>query len=100
MKNNILLIGLGYFGKTIAKKLAEYHQDVMAVDIKEERVSACLPFVTNGRIGDATDTDFIGSLGPENYDLCIVAIGDNFMSSLQATAFLKDHGAKYVVSRA
>ena len=33
MKNNILLIGLGYFGMTVAKKLTEYKQDVMAVDM-------------------------------------------------------------------
>ena len=100
MKNNILLIGAGYFGTKVAERLIEYKQDVMIVDIDEERVDECLEFVTNGRIGDVTNEAFIESLGVDDYDVCIVAIGDDFMSSLQATALLKDHGARYVVSRA
>ena len=100
MKNNILLICAGYFGTKVAEKLIEYHQDVMLVDIDEERVDDCLGFVTNARIGDVTNEAFVKSLGVDDYDVCIVAIGDDFMSSLQATALLKDNGARYVVSRA
>ena len=100
MKNNILLIGLGHFGMTVAKKLTEYKQDVMAVDMSEERVDMALPFVTNARIGNATDEKFVASLGVNDYDFCIVGIGDDFLSSLQTTALLKDYGAKYVVARA
>ncbi|MGI6754640.1 MAG: potassium channel family protein [Atopobiaceae bacterium] len=100
MKNNILLIGAGYFGTRVAERLMEYKQDVMVVDIDEDRVNDCLDFVTNARIGDVTNEAFIESLGVNDYDVCIVAIGDDFMSSLQATALLKDHGARYVVSRA
>lgn len=55
----------------------------MAVDKDEERVNAILPFVTNAQIGDSTSEDFLISLGVRNYDLCIVAIGDNFQSSLE-----------------
>lgn len=39
-------------------------------------------------------------LGVRNFDLCIVAIGDDFQSSLETTALLKDLGARYVVARA
>lgn len=35
-----------------------------------------------------------------NFDVCIVAIGDNFQSSLETTSLLKELGAGYVVSRA
>ena len=35
-----------------------------------------------------------------NFDVCIVAIGDDFQSSLETTALLKELGAKMVVSRA
>ena len=79
MKNNILLIGLGYFGMTVAKKLTEYKQDVMAVDMSEERVDMALPFVTNARIGNTTDEKFVASLGVNDYDFCIVGIGDDFL---------------------
>ena len=35
-----------------------------------------------------------------NFDLCVVAIGDDFQSSLETTALLKEQGAPFVLSRA
>ena len=97
---SILLIGLGRFGRHIAIKLDELNHQVMAVDNNESRVEAVLPYVRNAQIGDATNEDFIRSLGMRNFDVCIVAIGDNFQSSLETTSLLKELGAKMVVSRA
>jgi len=97
---SILLIGVGRFGKHMALKLHELKQDVLAVDRDEEKVEEILPYVTNGLIGDSTKEQFISSLGVRNFDICIVAIGDNFQSSLETTSLLKDYGAKFVVARA
>ena len=97
---SILLIGLGRFGRHIAKKLDELHHQVMAVDKEDTRVDAVLPFVTNAQIGDATNEDFLSSLGVGNFDVCIVAIGDKFQNSLEVTSLLKELGARMVVSRA
>ena len=97
---SILLIGLGRFGRHIAIKLDELHHQVMAVDKEDTRVNAVLPFVTNAQIGDATNEDFLSSLGVGNFDVCIVAIGDNFQNSLEVTSLLKELGARMVVSRA
>lgn len=97
---SVLLIGLGRFGRHIAKKLNELDHEVLAIDRQERRVDAVLPYVTNAKIGDTTDMDFLRSLGIRNFDVCIVAIGDDFQSSLETTSFLKELGAKKVVSRA
>lgn len=97
---SVLLVGLGRFGRHTALKLNEAHHQVMAIDRDEERVNAVLPYVTNGQIGDATNEDFMESLGVSNFDVCIVAIGDDFQSSLEATSLLKELGARMVVSRA
>ncbi len=97
---SILLIGLGRFGKHIAMKLRELNHQVMAVDHKEELVQEILPYVTNAQIGDSTNEEFLRSLGIDNYDVCIVAIGDDFQSSLETTSLLKELGARMVVSRA
>ena len=70
------------------------------VDRVESRVNAVLPFVTNAQIGDSTDEEFLSSLGVRNFDVCIVAIGDNFQSSLETASLLKELGAKKVVARA
>lgn len=96
----VLLIGLGRFGRHVAMKLDELHHQTMAVDINESRVNKVLPYVTNAQIGDATNEDFLSSLGVNNFDVCIVAIGDNFQNSLETTSLLKELGAKMVVSRA
>lgn len=97
---NILLIGLGRFGRHIALKLNELNHQVLAVDKNESRVNAVLPFVTNAQIGDSTDEEFLTALGVRNFDVCIVAIGDDFQSSLETASFLKELGAKKVVARA
>ena len=97
---SILIIGLERFGRHMAKKFSEQNNDVMAIDINEERINNVLPVVTNALIGDATNEQFMETIGVRDFDLCVVAIGDNFQSSLETTALLKDLGAKFVLARA
>ncbi|MBO5253191.1 MAG: TrkA family potassium uptake protein [Clostridia bacterium] len=97
---SILLIGLGNFGKHIALQLNQLGHQVMAVDHNEERVNDAVDLVTSAQIGDSTNEEFLRSLGIDNYDVCIVAIGGDFQSSLETTCSLKEMGAKMVVSRA
>ena len=97
---SVLLIGLGRFGTSIALKLNELGHEVMAVDCDEERVDNILPIVTNAQIGDATNEDFLETLGIKNYDVCFVAIAHDFQSSLETTSLLKEMGAELVVARA
>ena len=97
---SVLLIGLGRFGRGVAEKLYELHHQVLAVDKNEDRVNEILPLVTDAQIGDATSETFLRSLGVDNFDVCIVTIGEDFQSSLETTSLLKELGAKKVVSRA
>ena len=97
---SVLLIGLGRFGRHMAQKLRDLHHEVLAVDRDEGRVNDALPLVTNAQIGDSTNEQSISSLGVRNFDLCVVAIGDDFQSSLETTALLKEEGAPFVLARA
>ena len=97
---NILIIGLGRFGKHIAMQLNQMGHEIMAVDLNEERAENVLPFVTNAQIGDSTDAEFLKSLGIGNYDICFVTIGGSFQNSLETTSLLKELGARLVISRA
>lgn len=97
---SILLIGIGRFGKHIAMDLHKLNHQVMVVDDNEDRINELLPYVTNAQIGDSTNRDFLESLGVNNFDVCFVAIGKDFQSSLETTCTLKELGAKLVVSRA
>ncbi len=100
MVKSILIIGLGRFGKNLAYNFYKQGNDVMGVDVVKSRVNEAMPYMSNGQIGDTTNEQFIASLGVGNFDLCAVVIGDNFQSSLETTALLKDFGAKLVLSRA
>ena len=95
---NILLIGVGRFGRHIAMHLNQLGHQVMAVDRNEERIDAVMPYVTNAQIGDSVNADFLRSLGVGNYDVCIVTIGSSFQDSLETACLLKELGAKWVVS--
>lgn len=96
---NILLIGLGRFGRHIAQELHHLGHMVLAVDRNEDRVNRALPFLTNAQIGDSTNEAFMSSLGVRDFDVCIVTISHDFQNSLETTSLLKELGAKFVVSR-
>ncbi len=96
---SILLIGAGNFGRHIAEKFHSLGHDVMAIDNNEERINNIMPLVTRAEIGDSTNEEFMRTLGVDNYDVCIVTIGNDFQSSLETTCLLKELGAVKVVSR-
>lgn len=98
MAKSVLLIGLGRFGYHMAERMQELKDEVLGVDIDEDKVEQCLSCLTSAQIADATDENFIRTLGVRNFDVCVVAIGDNFQASLEVTALLKDFGAQFVVS--
>lgn len=97
---SVLLIGLGRFGKNLAKELISLGHEVMAIDQDENKVNDALSIVTSAQIGDTTNVEFLNSLGVSDYDLCFVMISKDFQSSLETTSLLKELGAKYVISRA
>ena len=96
----MLLIGLGRFGRHVARRLYDLDHQVLAVDSNEDCVNRVLPFVTGAQIGDSTNPTFLAALGVKEFDVCIVAIGDDFQSSLETVALLKELGARKVIARA
>ena len=97
---NVLLIGLGRFGRHMAQKLSDIHNQVLVIDKDERRVQDAMGYVTNAEIGDATDPALIESLGVRDFDLCVVTMGHDLQASLEITALLKKYGAPFVLARA
>ncbi len=96
---SMLVIGAGRFGKNLAVKLTELHNEVMLVDMDEEAVQKLESLVTRVQIGDCMDRDVLAQLGVRNFDVCFVCISDNFQSSMEITSLLKELGAPYVVAK-
>ncbi|WP_317856316.1 TrkA family potassium uptake protein [Chakrabartyella piscis] len=97
---SILIVGLGRFGRHMAHKFVEQGHSVLAIEKSEERADNAIKIVPNIQIGDAANEDFAESLGVRNFDLCVIAIGDNFQASLEITVLFKDLGAKFILARA
>ena len=97
---SMLVIGLGRFGSNLAMKLSELGNEVMAVDMDEQRVNKIAPMVTAARVGDCMDMSVLQAIGAKNFDVCFVCISNNFQSSLEITSLLKEAGAPVVVSKA
>ncbi|SDB43027.1 trk system potassium uptake protein TrkA [Ruminococcaceae bacterium FB2012] len=97
---SVLILGAGEFGSTIAKRLCELKCDVLTVDSDEARINEIMPYVTNAMIGDCTNRELLESLGVSDFDICVVAVGGLFQTSLEAACTLKELGAKFVMARA
>lgn len=97
---SILVIGMGRFGRHLANKMQELGNDVMVIDKSEDLICRYASSFTDAQIGDCTNQNVLQSLGVEHFDICFVAIGEDFQSSLVVTSLLKQLGAKHVVSKA
>lgn len=97
---SILVIGMGRFGRHLAHKMKDLDNEVMVIDKNEELIQQYLSSFADAEIGDCTNESVVESLGVENFDICFVAVGDDFQSSLVITSLLKEKGAPYVISKA
>ena len=96
----IAVIGLGQFGGTVAKMLASMDHEVLGVDIDPEVVQKISPFITHAIVADTTDEEAIKALALSQFDIVIVAIGDNIQANLMTSMLLKEMNMPYVVSKA
>lgn len=99
-KQQYAVIGLGRFGISVATKLYESGQEVMGIDINEERVQESELSVTHAVVADTTEEEALISIGIRNFDAVIVAIGDDMQSSILTVLLLKELGVKRVIAKA
>lgn len=95
-----LVIGLGRFGTAVARELCQLGHQVLAVDSSAARVQAVVDEVTHAVAADARDPDVLSSLGAEEYDCAVVAVGNDVGSSALITLRLKEAGVPKVVCKA
>ncbi|MCK1994763.1 TrkA family potassium uptake protein [Peribacillus muralis] len=99
-KRQYAVIGLGRFGTSVAHRLYSAGQEVLGIDISEEKVENAELSVTHAIIADTTDEETLKSIGIRNFDCVIVAIGIDMQSSILTTLLLKELGVKKVIAKA
>lgn len=95
-----VVIGLGRFGTAVATELCELGHEVLAIDGREENVTAVVDRVTHAVTGDARDPAVLRALGVRNYDCAVVAVADDIGNSALITLNLKEMGVKEVICKA
>src|SRR5690554_1017400 len=95
-----VVIGLGRFGSSVARTLAEHDYNVLAIDHDEEKVHLITDKVTHAVQADATDESTLRTLGVKNFEVAVVGIGENIHANILATLILKELGVPYVVVKA
>lgn len=95
------VIGLGRFGYQVATVLAENGMEVLAIDSDESIVASIRDSVAHAIVMDVTDEASLRSVGVDEIDTVIVAMGEDSTESILITALLKKHlRTPYVITRA
>lgn len=100
MKKEFAVIGLGRFGGSICRSLAEEGMEVLAIDMNENRVNEFSMIASHAVVGDSTDEKVLKNLGIRNFDHVVVAIGDDIQASILTTIILKELGVSNITAKA
>ncbi|WDH81988.1 potassium channel family protein [Paenibacillus urinalis] len=99
-KKQYAVIGMGRFGSSVAYALSEMGFDVLAIDRDEHRIQDISNVVTHAVSADSTDEEALRALGIRNFDVVVVAIGEDIQASILTTLILKDMGIQSLIVKA
>jgi len=99
---NFLVIGLGEFGKSVAKTLYSNNATVLVIDAKENLIKQALNegIIEEAIILDATDEIALKKVVRDDFDTAFVSVGDNIQASILITLQLKELGVKNIICKA
>ena len=95
----VVVIGLGRFGSSVARTLAQQGHDVLGIDIDEARVNALARVLTQAVTVREVNEDVLLSLGVKECDAAVVGMA-NLEFSITISQILKDFGIKLIISKA
>ena len=99
-QKTIGILGLGIFGSSVCKTLANYDCDVIAIDLDIKNVHRIEEYVTTCAQGDITDFDTLKNLGLDNCDTVIISTGSNLEATILAILNVKQLGVDNIIVKA
>ena len=100
MRKQYAVFGLGNFGKHLALGLENLGCEVVVVDNSMEKIQEIADKVSYAMCANIEDPEVIKSLGARNLDGAVIAISENFGTSIMATIMAKEIGIPYVLAKA
>lgn len=100
-KDAIAVIGLGRFGKAVAKSLALSGKSVLALDADQKVVDQIAPEVESCACVDSMDIEALRELELQTFQCVIIGIGESAReASILTTALVASLGVKRIIARA
>lgn len=96
----VLVVGLGRFGASIARTLSEDGVQVLGVDRRMDLVEELKQYLTQAVQADSMDRETMRMLGAGDFDTAFVTIGGDLKASCATTMLLKDLGCRQVIAKA
>ncbi len=100
MKKQIVVMGLGRFGVSVATTLHNLGHDVLALDSDEKNVMLVANQITRAVQADATNEAVLRDLGVQDYDVAVVSMGVSIEASVLSTILVKKLGVRHIIARA
>ena len=100
MKKQCVIVGLGKYGTSIAKKLSDSGIEVLAIDNHIKVVEKVSSYVTKAVAIDVTSSEAWERLPIKDFDIGVVCFGENITASILSCMALQDAGVKYIVAKA
>ncbi len=100
MKELFVVIGLGRFGRSVAERLAELDQDVIGIDIDEDKVKDSAEILPSVFVADCTDEKALKEIGVQDAKTVVVSVGGNIETSVLSVAILHSLGVKEIYAKA
>lgn len=100
VQKEYIVIGLGRFGRSIAKQLEANGCRVLAIDRHEQQVRQIAEYVTLAMCVDVTNEEALKELGGKNFDGAIISIGHSLEASVLAAIWAKEQGIGQIIAKA
>ncbi|MAC78674.1 MAG: potassium transporter KtrA [Rhodobacteraceae bacterium] len=91
-----VVVGLGTFGTTVASELARFGNHVLGIDTEERNVARVVHTLNDAVIADGRDEQALRELGVGNYDVALIAIGEDLEANILCTMNVKMLGVKTI----
>jgi len=100
MSKQVAIIGMGRFGESVARTLAKMGHEVLIIDSDQCKIQPLIDVVTHAVQADSKDEEVLKKLGIRNFDIVVVAMGEDVQANILTTVLLKELGCPYVISKA
>ena len=99
MKKRICVIGLGQFGRELAKNLART-EEVLVIDIKQSSINDIAEDVQKAMRLNATNFNELATVIDDTFDEAIVSVGEDLEASILIVLHLKKIGISKIHAKA